>query len=220
MKANACAQGLLDTDPQKFWRNVHKTSNSKANAHVLSVGGASGQRDIADMWKTHFEKLYSSKSHSKHRVNFESKLHEKLSADSNPVITVADVSYALDKQKCKKAAGPDGLPMEAFLFAGHRLCVLLSVLFDMFIRCSYVPVAFCESTIIPLVKCKTGDLTDVNNYRAIVLSNAVSKLLECIMFNFIVSECQDWTTLSFYLLIFFSFFSSVVVFVERVMMLN
>jgi len=29
---------------------------------------------------------------------------------------------------------------------------------------------------VPLVKCKTGDLTDVNNYRAIALSNAVTKI--------------------------------------------
>jgi len=45
----------------------------------------------------------------------------------------------------------------------------------MFIKCSYVPSAFCEATIVPHVKYKTGDLTDVNNYRAIALSNAISK---------------------------------------------
>ena len=32
------------------------------------------------------------------------------------------------------------------MFAGHRLYVLLGILFDMFIRFSYVPQAFCEST--------------------------------------------------------------------------
>jgi len=58
----------------------------------------------------------------------------------------------------------------------------------MFIKCSYVPSAFCESTIVPLVKCKTGDLTDVNNYRAIALSNAISKILEHILYNFIANE--------------------------------
>ena len=55
MKANACAQSLHDIDPQKFWRNVHKVSNSKANAHVISVGGVSGVHEVADMWKVHFE---------------------------------------------------------------------------------------------------------------------------------------------------------------------
>ena len=139
MKANACAQGLLDFDPQKIRKNVNKISNSNANAHVTSRGGVSGQHNIADVWKNHFEKLYNSKSDSKHRINFERKLLEKLPTVSNPVITVADVSYALGSQKRRKAAGPDGLPMEAFMFAGHRLHVLLGILFDMFIRFSYVP---------------------------------------------------------------------------------
>ncbi len=34
---------------------------------------------------------------------------------------------------------------------------------------------------VPLVKCKNGDLSDVNNYRAIALSNALSKLFEHVL---------------------------------------
>ena len=47
--------------PKKLWNNVHKTSNSKANVHVVSVGGVSGSSNVADMWKDHFEKLYNSR---------------------------------------------------------------------------------------------------------------------------------------------------------------
>ena len=82
----------------------------------------------------------------------------KLSVTSEPVISVCDVSDSVSRQKRNKAPGPDGIRMEAFIFAGHRLRVLLSILFDMFIKCSHVPSAFCESTIVPLVKCKTRDL--------------------------------------------------------------
>jgi hypothetical protein len=32
--------------------------------------------------------------------------------------------------------------------------------------------------IIPLIKNKSGDVTDVNNYRATVLSNAETKIIE------------------------------------------
>ena len=188
MKANACAEALFDTEPHKFWQNVNKISNSKANAHVVSVGGVAGQIDIADMWRQHYEKLYNSKADSKHRTILEQKLLEKLPTGNSPIISVTDVSNALSRQKCRKAPGPDGLQMEAFMFAGHRLCIMLSILFDMFFRYSYVPAAFCESTIVPIVKCKTGDLTDVNNYRAIALSNAISKILEHVLFDYIVSE--------------------------------
>ena len=43
---------------------------------------------------------------------------------------------------------------------------------DVWLRSWY----FCQSTIIQLVKCKSGDLSDVNNYRATAMSNSVSKI--------------------------------------------
>jgi hypothetical protein len=65
---------------------------------------------------------------------------------------------AMTKQKRGKSPGPDGIHMDAFINGGPRLHLLLSILFR------YVPDAFHKATIIPLVKCKTGDLSDVNNY--------------------------------------------------------
>ena len=35
-----------------------------------------------------------------------------------------------------------------------------------------------DTEFVPLLKNKTGDIADVNNYRAIAISNAESKLLE------------------------------------------
>lgn len=47
------------------------------------------------------------------------------------------------------------------------------------------------STIIrPLVKCKSGGLTVVNNYRVIALSNAVSKLFESVIAYEINADSQ------------------------------
>jgi len=50
-------------------------------------------------------------------------------------------------------------------------------------------------TIVSLVKCKAGDLTDINNYRAITLSNAITKILELVLLPYIndkvdVVDCQ------------------------------
>jgi len=59
--------------------------------------------------------------------------------------------------------------------------VHLCRLFNMFLRHAYVPDVFMKSVIIPLVKCKTGYLSDVNNYTAIAISNAVSELFESVL---------------------------------------
>ena len=71
--------------------------------------------------------------------------------------------------------------MESFLYGGHRLQVVLCIFFNLCLMYEYLLPSFCEVTIIPLVKSKIGDLTDVNNYRAIAISPAISKIFESIL---------------------------------------
>ena len=64
------------------------------------------------------------------------------------------------------------------MYGSSRLFVHLSILFNLFITHCHLPATFMQSIIVPLVKCKAGDLTDLNNYKAIALSNSLSKVLE------------------------------------------
>ena len=188
MKADACADSVFDQDSRKFWSNVYKISNNKASIHVDNIGGATGSQDVADMWGNHFAKLYNSSS-ANNQAAFEEKLHALStgSVECFPTFTVLDIRESMLKQKCGKAPGPDNIHMEAFIHGGHRLNLYLSLLFNLFLLYGYVPETFHQATIIPLVKCKTGDLSDVNNYRAIALSNSITKILESLLYNFIES---------------------------------
>ena len=47
-----------------------------------------------------------------------------------------------------------------------------------------------NSVIVPLVKCKSGDLTDVNNYRAIAISTAISKIFEHIIYSHLIASAD------------------------------
>lgn len=47
------------------------------------------------------------------------------------------------------------------------------------------------SVITPIVKCKSGDLGDTNNYRAITLSNAVNIILESVILDHISEQSVD-----------------------------
>jgi len=49
----------------------------------------------------------------------------------------------------------------------------------------YLPSACIESVILPRVKNKGGDLTNVDNYRAIALSNAETKIFETVILRHI-----------------------------------
>ena len=71
--------------------------------------------------------------------------------------------------------------MEALIYGGHKLYVHLCLLFNMFLKTGYLPRAFMQAVVVPLVKCKTGNLADINNYRAIAISTALSKLFESVI---------------------------------------
>jgi hypothetical protein len=64
----------------------------------------------------------------------------------------------------------------------------------------YIPQDLTTDTIVPILKNKAGDLTSVNNYRAIAFSNSVSKLLEVILLKCVQScDNQDDVHLSIWL---------------------
>jgi hypothetical protein len=155
----------------------------KAAKFATSVDGAVGEHEIASMWYNHFNQLYNSVNDDGAKTQFYNRLSEYdiMNCDKNGKIKVRDIVNAIQKQKCGKATGPDGIAMEAFINGGLRLAVHLCILFNIFIDYQYLPKTFMQSVMIPLIKCKSGDLSDVNNYRAIALSNAITKLLESVL---------------------------------------
>jgi len=51
----------------------------------------------------------------------------------------------------------------------------------MFSSHCYLPDELTKTTIVPMVKNKAGDISDMNNYHAIALSTSMSKVLESIL---------------------------------------
>ena len=81
-----------------------------------------------------------------------------------------------------KACGVDGLiglAAEHFIYADERIHVILSILFNCFISHGYLPSEFMKTAIVTIIKNKTGDTSDKNNYRpiALVISLLVLKIL-------------------------------------------
>ena len=75
---------------------------------------------------------------------------------------------------------------------GHKLFAHLCLLFIVFLKAGYLPRDFVQAVVVPLVKCKTGNLADTNNYRAIAISNALSKLFESVIAKqvFTYADCE------------------------------
>jgi len=106
-------------------------------------------------------------------------------------VTIADVYDILSRQKRNRSADPNGLCMEIFMHGSIRILLHLSLFFTCCISHSYLPSASMDTEFVPLLKNKTGDITDVSNYRAIAISNAESKLLENVILQRIQSSRDD-----------------------------
>ena len=62
-------------------------------------------------------------------------------------------------------------------------------MFSWFLKFGVLPAKFTQSTIVPLVKVKCGDLSDIDNdnYRAIMISNAITKVFDFVLFDKLTS---------------------------------
>ena len=96
----------------------------------------------------------------------------------NLQITPCMVQNAMDTFKCGKSCGNDGLSAEHFKHADGCVTILLSIFDTGAIRHGYLPGDFMKTIIIPLVRNKSGDRSDINNYRPIELVTVVSTFLK------------------------------------------
>jgi len=97
----------------------------------------------------------------------------------------------ISRLKRRKAAGID-IVSEHVLYAGQQLSVHLCILFNALLAHSFVFSDFCKSIIVPLLKSKYGDATQLDMYRGITLSPVLSKLFEMVLLHlfeeFLVSD--------------------------------
>ena len=112
----------------------------------------------------------------------------------NPEMVVSTncVSQIVDNLECGKSAGPDGICAEYLKFSNDKISILLALCFTVCLSHGYLPTALIETTIVPIVKNKSGNLSDSNNYRPIALATIVSKILESV----ILIECGEYLTSS------------------------
>ena len=86
-------------------------------------------------------------------------------------VTMNEVNKVVKSLLSRKSSGLDGSNGESLKHADPLLCLLLSICYTCMFKHCYMPQSMINSVIVPLVKNKSGDLTDKNNYRPIALSS-------------------------------------------------
>jgi hypothetical protein len=146
---------------------IYKKGIPKAS----NVNGANDPTAISAMWKTHFESLLNNVTTAANMQNVKERVQntEYLCYGNNLLITPCMVQNAIDKLKSGKACGNDGLSAEHFIISDRRITILLSIFYNRVISHGHLPDDFMKTIIIPLIKNKSGDTSNVNNCRPIAL---------------------------------------------------
>ena len=98
-------------------------------------------------------------------------------------ISVQEVSNSIRDLSSGRSPGQDDLQAEHLKFASRSCNVHLSLCFTMMLKHSHLPSALTKVILVPIVKDKTGNISEKDNYRPIALASVVSKLLEMIILN-------------------------------------
>jgi hypothetical protein len=149
-----------------FWKKVEVSASGRMTKYSCVIGDATTDEAIAKVWKDYYEKLYNQHNNDKIVVDT-----AKYSLNNDYAITFADVCCSINNLKVGKAYGPDGIAAEAVKYGDELLVIHLTLLFNMFVTHCYILQDLIVTMIVPMLKNKAGDVTDVNNKHAIALSN-------------------------------------------------
>ena len=166
--ADALANKLLTKNDKEFWKEIKKLSNNRVPI-ASTVNNVTVKQKISQLWRTHFKSLLNSSEDS----SMKSCVLQALSNSEGYFFewfTVNDVSKALKSIKHGKSASLDDIYGEHFIYARECINVLLCLVFNSMIIHGYLPEQLLNTIIVLLVKDKKGDLTDIDNYRPLVIT--------------------------------------------------
>lgn len=157
----------------EFWK-----ATSKLNVEPglpVSIDGVSGSGRIADLFKEHF-KVGSSLGPSRGVIDAEPVLTGELYH-----VSAKQVRTIISNMVRGKSPGHDGLSIEHLKFAGVHLPRVLSMFFNLCFIHSHLPQDLMRTIVVPIIKNKTGDLSNKCNYRPISLATVVAKVLDSVL---------------------------------------
>ena len=163
----------------KFHKNINKSIN---------INGCMNDEDIANEFARNFNTVFVKRAdyddYEDTYVTYlnqrEKCINDKLQSSIEFIesITVESIDRCIRGLKLGKACGPDDLCSEHLIYAHPSLTLHFMTLFRLMSMHAYVPNGFGVGISIPLIKDKSGNINDADNYRAITLSPVISKLFE------------------------------------------
>lgn len=181
---------LIENKNRDFWQEVKKIRASKLACNY-TIDDHNDASEIAKLFAVKYRDLYSSVSYDKGEMeSIKGKLNSQLSDSGftfDNFITFADVKTAVSKVMHEKGDVNNCLSTDHFIYAGDDLLVHIALLFTSLIVHGFIPDLFRRSSVRPIPKNFSQNLTDSSNYRGIAITSIFGKLLD----HIILDRCRD-----------------------------
>ena len=164
-------------DSNNFWKKWHSFNKSHKEELAIQNG---------EIWKKHFENLYSTITPNSAQNNLLNKLEtlESVVKDNqNPLdheISEEELLTKIQALQPRKASGPDRILNEMLRFGSHKIKTAILKLFNIILNIGHFPDTWGQGIITPIHK--SGDKYEPNNYRGICVSSNLGKLF-CSILN-------------------------------------
>ena len=175
LKQDAIADAMCEDGEGKFWKEIRKLSPNNVPLPT-SIDGATGKKEVTDLWKDHFEKLLNCI-----RGESSSKLDVEIKFDPSLVIQTGEVEDAINKLIAGKSCGLDGIYAEHLKHCNIKYRSLLAQCMTSFLVHGFLPDSLMSVILVPIIKDKSGKINSKDNYRPIAIASIMSKLLEILL---------------------------------------
>lgn len=181
LRADSMANKLLDNTNKAFWKEVKHINNCKPSV-PYSVDGVSSSTAIAELWRSHYSKLFNSAQTNSYKV---------ANVENIGMIKSPEIFQAIKNLSANKTTGMDSISAEHLKFASTRLCPLLALCFTALMVHGFLPDSMTTVLLGPVIKDKAGKVGSSDNYRPIALANILFKVVEQILFERIIISTNN-----------------------------
>ena len=175
-------------DPKEYWNIIDKLKGETDNTFITNP----------KKFECFFKDLFSNKIINESKQKFHIEIEEIVKTKLNnvernvildPDIDLNELKRSLLKLKNNKSPGPDGIPADMIKQSPERLIKLILKLINKIKHLYYYPENWAVG--ITSLLLKDGNDEDPNNYRAITICNAMSKIFSIIIYERILLFVED-----------------------------
>ncbi len=176
-------------DNKDYWGEVKKIKGT-SNVIATKVNGKDTAPGIASEFALKYDKLFNSVKSDDCIMKsigscIENDLHTLCDIDSgwyiNNCVSCDSVKRIIVNMKRGKSGGDTGLCSDNFIHATDKFMYYITCIFNAILVHGKAPASFSMSVIVPIPKDRRGNLSSIDNYRAIALSDIMSKIFDSIV---------------------------------------